>query len=184
MKEDRYESLKIVNIVTSGLIADSIDLSQLSRANSNCKFNSKQFPGAVIRMEEPKFAALIFASGKVVLTGFQAFEDVSIGLKKFLDILKQAELPYFDDPMIKISNMVCSYNLGYPCNLNKIMMTFNCENVEYEPEQFPGLVYRLSDPKLAILIFATGKIILAGGTNLDAVKRGLKTLKEKIDPIM
>jgi ribonuclease HIII len=70
--------------------------------------------------------------------------------------------------------MVCSYNLGKYINLNKIVVTLNVENIEYEPEQFPGLVYRIKDPKIVVLIFSSGKIILTGGKNLEDVKKGLE----------
>jgi transcription initiation factor TFIID TATA-box-binding protein len=80
--------------------------------------------------------------------------------------------------------MVCSYNLGKYINLNKIVVTLNVENIEYEPEQFPGLVYRIKDPKIVVLIFSSGKIILTGGKNLDDVKKGLEVLEQKLESIM
>ena len=69
MADKQYESLKIENIVASGVIADSIDLAEVSNKIQNCELNTKRFPGAVYRIEKPKIASLIFSSGKVVLTG-------------------------------------------------------------------------------------------------------------------
>jgi transcription initiation factor TFIID TATA-box-binding protein len=184
MKEDVQETFQVVNIVASGLVADSFDLVSLSKTIEDCKFDSNRFPGAVLRIQDPKFVTLIFSSGKVILTGFKNLNNVTIGLHKFLDIINEVGLSHIDDPQVKITNIVCSYYIGYPCNLNKIMMAFNCENVEYEPEQFPALVYRIPDPKLVFLIFATGNIILAGGKNFEDVKRGLTVIKEKINSIM
>ena len=68
--------------------------------------------------------------------------------------------------------MVCSYDLGKYINLNKVVVTLNVENIEYEPEQFPGLVYRVKDPKMVVLIFSSGKLILTGGKNLADIRRG------------
>ena len=79
--------------------------------------------------------------------------------------------------------MVCSYDLGIKINLNRVAITFNVENIEYEPEQFPGLVYRIKDPKIVILIFSSGKIILAGGKNLVDVKKAVDILKHKLESI-
>ena len=54
MDDSRYESLKIENIVASGVIADSIDLGEVSKKIPNCELNTKRFPGAVYRNEKPK----------------------------------------------------------------------------------------------------------------------------------
>ncbi len=80
--------------------------------------------------------------------------------------------------------MVCSYDLGKYINLNKIAVTLNVENIEYEPEQFPGLVYRIKDPKIVVLIFSSGKIILTGGKNLEDVKKGLDVLEQKLESVL
>lgn len=135
-------------------------------------------------MLDPKIAALIFSSGKVVLTGIRSPEDLVEGLQKLLNKLKDAGISCLDEPHVAITNMVCSYNLGNTLNLNKIVISFNLENIEYEPEQFPGLVYRIADPKIVVLIFSSGKIILTGGKNLEDVKKGLTVLKEKLSSIM
>ena len=184
MKEDEYESLKVVNVVASGSIAERIDLEMVTSTIEGCTFNSKRFPGAVFHMQDPKFVVLLFSSGKVVLTGFQSIEDVPIGLHNLLDKMKTTGLSCIDEPQVQISNLVCSYNLGNTCNLNRVVMTFHYENVEYEPEVFPGLVFRIPDPKIVILLFSSGNIIITGGKNLEGVKRGLSVFKEKMKSVM
>ncbi|MEI6293149.1 MAG: TATA-box-binding protein, partial [Methanomicrobiales archaeon] len=166
MSDKKYESLKIVNIVAAGVIADSIDLVDLSNKIEGCEFNTKRFPGAVYRIQEPKLASLIFSSGKIVLTGSRSHEALTEGLAIITKSLKDAGIDTLKEPKVAITNMVCSYDLGIKINLNRVAVTFNVENIEYEPEQFPGLVYRIKDPKIVVLIFSSGKIILAGGKNL------------------
>ena len=80
--------------------------------------------------------------------------------------------------------MVCSYDLGKYINLNKIVVTLNVENIEYEPEQFPGLVYRIKDPKIVVLIFSSGKIILTGGKTLEDIRKGLDVLEQKLENVL
>jgi transcription initiation factor TFIID TATA-box-binding protein len=80
--------------------------------------------------------------------------------------------------------MVCSYDLGKYINLNKVVITLNVENIEYEPEQFPGLVYRIKDPKIVVLIFSSGKIILTGGKNLEDIKKGLDVLEQQLENVL
>jgi transcription initiation factor TFIID TATA-box-binding protein len=184
MTGKKYESLKIENIVASGVIADSIDLVTLSEKVKNCELNKKRFPGAVYRIENPKIAALIFSTGKIVLTGIRDDKALKDGLAIVMKSVKGAGIDILKEPRVAITNMVCSYNLGKYINLNKIVVTLNVENIEYEPEQFPGLVYRIKDPKIVVLIFSSGKIILTGGKNIEDIKRGLDVLEQKLESIM
>ncbi|NLA31639.1 MAG: TATA-box-binding protein [Methanomicrobiales archaeon] len=184
MDEKGYESLKIENIVASGVIADSIDLEIISNKIKNCELNSKRFPGAVYRIEKPKIASLIFSSGKVVLTGIRKKEDLPVGLEIIMDSLRSVGVETYDVPQVAITNIVCSYDLGRYINLNKVVITLNLENIEYEPEQFPGLVYRIEDPKIVALLFSSGKIILTGGKNIVDIKRGLDFLEQRLGTIM
>lgn len=184
MEEKQYESLKIENIVASGAIADSIDLEVISNNIENCELNTKRFPGAVYRMENPKIASLIFSSGKVVLTGIRDNNSLEVGLKLIIGKMKEAGIACYDEPRVAVTNIVCSYDIGNKINLNKVVMTLSLENIEYEPEQFPGLVYRIADPKIVALLFSSGKIILTGGKNMDDIKRGLAFLEQKLGSIM
>jgi transcription initiation factor TFIID TATA-box-binding protein len=183
MSDKRYESLKIENIVASGVIAESIDLADFSEKTENCELNKKRFPGAVYRIADPKIACLIFSSGKIVITGVRNDKALADGLAIVIKSLKNAGIVPLKEPQVAITNMVCSYNLDRYINLNKMTVTLNVENVEYEPEQFPGLVYRIKDPKIVVLIFSSGKIILTGGKNLDDVRRGLDVLEKKLESL-
>ena len=184
MADNKYESLKIENIVASGVIADSIDLSEVSKKVKNCELNTKRFPGAVYRIENPKIASLIFSSGKVVLTGIRDKQALTAGLKIIISSLKEAGVDTHKEPKVAITNIVCSYDIGKYINLNKVVITLNLENIEYEPEQFPGLVYRIKDPKIVALLFSSGKIILTGGKNMEDIKKGLDFLEHKLESIL
>jgi transcription initiation factor TFIID TATA-box-binding protein len=184
MKKSENSSLKIENIVLSGSIADSIDLGLISDKIPDCTFDTRKFPGAVYRMQNPKSAALIFESGKIVLTGFGRSEDIPVALQYLQNKLKEAGITCLDNPQVAVRNLVCSYNLGYKLNLNRIVITLmDSERVEYEPEVFPGLVLRISEPKIVFLIFGSGKIIITGGTNMDDVEKGITILLEKFSVV-
>jgi transcription initiation factor TFIID TATA-box-binding protein len=183
MDDKRYESLKIENIVASGVIAESIDLVDFSDKTEGCELNKKRFPGAVFRIPDPRIACLIFSSGKIVITGVRDDAALAAGKAIVMKALKAAGVKPLQNPQVAVTNMVCSYNLGRNINLNKLTVTLNVENVEYEPEQFPGLVYRIADPKIVVLIFSSGKIILTGGKNLDDIKRGLDVLEKKLESL-
>jgi transcription initiation factor TFIID TATA-box-binding protein len=184
MDDSKYPSLKIENIVASGIVADSIDLVGVSAKIKNCELNTKRFPGAVYRLENPRIASLIFSSGKVVLTGIRDSHALQEGLEIIVRSLRDAGVNTYPEPQVAVTNIVCSYDLGKYINLNKVVITLNLENIEYEPEQFPGLVYRIADPKIVALLFSSGKIILTGGKNLEDVKRGLDVLEKRLSNIM
>jgi transcription initiation factor TFIID TATA-box-binding protein len=184
MDQVLHPSLKIENIVASGIVADSIDLVEVSRKIPNCELNSKRFPGAVFRLENPRIASLIFSSGKVVLTGIRDNQALKEGVKILVGSLQKAGVATFPEPRVTVTNIVCSYDIGKPINLNRVVITLNLENIEYEPEQFPGLVYRITDPKIVALLFSSGKIILTGGKTLEDIHRGLDVLEQRLSHIL
>ncbi|WP_440951215.1 TATA-box-binding protein [Methanosphaerula subterraneus] len=183
MSEEKPQSPKIENIVASGSIADSIDLEMISAKLENCDLNTKRFPGAVLRIQNPKIAVLVFSSGKVVITGARSPEALVRGQAILIQTMKEAGVICHDTPDVAVTNMVCSYDLGKYINLNKVVITLNLENIEYEPEQFPGLVYRISDPKIVALLFSSGKIILTGGKIMEDIERGVAFLEQMLDNI-
>ena len=127
---------------------------------------------------------MICSSGKVVLTGICDKKALTDGLNIIMKSLKSAVVKTHKEPKVAITNIVCSYDIGKSINLNKVVITPNLENLEYEPEQFPGLVYRIKDPKNVALLFSSGKIILTGGKNLEDIKKGLDFLEQKLESIM
>ena len=133
---------------------------------------------------DPKIACLIFSSGKIVLTGIRNHKALADGLAIVIKTLKKVGIEPLKEPKVAITNMVCSYDLGKYININKLTVTLNLENIEYEPEQFPGLVYRIKDPRIVVLIFSSGKIILTGGRNLEDVKKGLAILEQKLESVL
>jgi len=171
------------NIVASGSIADSIDLAEVSSRIENCMLNKKRFPGAVFRLENPKVVSLIFSSGRVVLTGLREREALDEALAKIVRSLKEAGVAVHSHPAVAITNIVCSYDIGKSINLNRLVVALNMENIEYEPEQFPGLVLRLKDPKIVALLFSSGKIILTGGKNIDEIERGVAMLEQTLERV-
>jgi transcription initiation factor TFIID TATA-box-binding protein len=184
MDDSSYPSLKIENIVASGIVANSINLVDVSGKIKNCELNTKRFPGAVFRLDRPRIASLIFSSGKVVLTGIRDTRALEEGVEILVRSLREAGVDTFRQPRVSITNIVCSYDIGKPINLNKVVITLNLENIEYEPEQFPGLVYRIADPKIVALLFSSGKIILTGGKNLQDIRLGLNVLEQRLSHIL
>jgi transcription initiation factor TFIID TATA-box-binding protein len=176
MKVKPEDSLKIENIVASAKVTDYLDLPALAAQIKDAEYNKKRFPGVVIRMQEPKIAALVFGSGKVVLTGAKSIESLSEGLEILGNLLRGLNIDIPQKLTYKIQNIVTSADLGSGINLNKIAVGFNLERIEYEPEQFPGLVYRLENPKVVVLLFGSGKLIITGGKEPDDAKKAVQKI--------
>jgi transcription initiation factor TFIID TATA-box-binding protein len=179
MKVRPEDSLKIENIVASAKVCDYLDLPDISSRIKDAEYDKKRFPGVVLRMQNPKIAALVFGSGKVVLTGAKSVNSLSKGLNILGDMLRSFGIDIPKKLTYKIQNIVTSADLATPINLNKIAVGFNLDRIEYEPEQFPGLVYRLEDPKVVVLLFGSGKLIITGGKEpADAKKAVIKILAD------
>ena len=173
MKVKPENSLKIENIVASAKVSDYLDLPELASKIKDAEYNKKRFPGVVLRMQNPKIAALVFGSGKVVLTGAKSLDSLSKGLTILGNLLRSLNIDIPKNLTYKVQNIVTSADLATPINLNKIAVGFNLDRIEYEPEQFPGLVYRLDDPKVVVLLFGSGKLIITGGKVTDDAKRAV-----------
>ena len=173
-KKEEKTSMEIVNIVVSTSVEHDIPLEKMAATLSNTEYNPEQFPGLVIRIKEPKTSALIFSSGKVVCTGARSMEKVHESIKKIIKSLKKINVDIKIEPEVKIQNMVASGSVGMDLNLNTLAMKL--PNTEYEPEQFPGLVYKLNEAKATFLLFSNGKVVCTGTKSVDAVHKALEML--------
>ncbi|MEF8779461.1 MAG: TATA-box-binding protein [Haloferacaceae archaeon] len=157
------DTINIENVVASTGIGQELDLQSVAMDLEGADYDPEQFPGLVYRTRSPKSAALIFRSGKIVCTGAKSTEDVHESLNIVFDKLRELEIPVDEEPEITVQNIVTSADLGTSLNLNAIAIGLGLENIEYEPEQFPGLVYRLEEPDVVALLFGSGKLVITGG---------------------
>jgi len=167
--------IKIVNIVCSSSLGQDIPLIRLAEALPNTEYNPEQFPGLIMRIKEPKTSALIFSSGKIVNTGARSLAKVRLSIDKIIENLAKVNVKIKIQPKIEVQNMVGSGSVGMDLNLNSLAMEL--ENTEYEPEQFPGLVYKLAGTRATFLLFSNGKIVCTG-------TRSEKRLKEAVTELI
>ena len=177
-KKETKRDIKVVNIVVSTSLKHDIPLEKMAATLSNTEYNPEQFPGLVIRIKEPKTSALIFSSGKVVCTGARSMDKVEESIRKIIKSLEKINVKITVKPEIKIQNIVASGSVGMDLNLNTLAMKL--ENTEYEPEQFPGLVYKLAAAKATFLLFSNGKIVCTGTKSEKEVHAALDKLIENL----
>ncbi len=177
-KEPAKRDIQIVNIVVSTSLEHDIPLEKMAATLSNTEYNPEQFPGLVIRIREPKTSALIFSSGKVVCTGARTLEKVDESLQQIIKSLEKINIKITIKPKINVQNIVASGSVGMDLNLNVLAMKL--ENTEYEPEQFPGLVYKLPQAKATFLLFSNGKIVCTGTKSEEQVNDAVDKLIENL----
>jgi len=173
--------IRIENIVASASLGIEIPLEKIVSKMEGMEYEPEQFPGLVYRIKTPKAAALIFSSGKIVCTGARSVEDVNKVFKKIRKVIEKSGVKVPKNFKIQVENIVASAKL--PSSLNLDTIAFNLENSEYEPEQFPGLVYRMDDPKVAFLLFGSGKIVCTGARDIKDVNTAVKKVSKKLKDI-
>ena len=166
--------VSVENVVASATVNQRINLNDITQIFPDVEYHPDQFPGLVFRIKSPKTATLIFSSGKMVCTGGKS-EDQSIkAVNSVVQKLKKGGIPIENEPSIEIQNIVASVNLGGKIHLELAARVL--PRSMYEPEQFPGLIHRMLDPKSVILLFASGKLVCTGTKKESEVYRAINAL--------
>jgi len=170
----------VENIVASTSFADKLDLDVIAQSLEEAEYEPEQFPGLVYRLSEPKTATLLFRSGKANCTGAKNVEDVRKTVDIIAEKLRKLNVDVYKDLKIVIQNIVAISDLGTELNLNEVAMGLGLENVEYEPEQFPGLVYKVPKSHITFLLFGTGRIVCTGAKNKGVVREAVLKLNREV----
>ncbi|KAH7695515.1 hypothetical protein AAVH_37425, partial [Aphelenchoides avenae] len=132
-----------------------LDLKEIAMKARNAEYNPKRFAAVIMRIRQPKTTALIFRSGKIVCTGAKCEEDSKAAARKYARIIQKlgfkAKFTEF-----KVQNIVASVDLKFPVRLEALCLAHD-QFSTYEPELFPGLIYRMMVPRVVLLIFGSGK---------------------------
>jgi len=174
-------NIKIENIVASASLGIRVPLGSIVEHVEGTEYEPEQFPGLVYRVKDPKAAILIFSSGKIVCTGARNIADVRKAVEKVAMMITSLKINVPKKYKIEIENIVSSAQIPARLNLDKI--AFDLENSEYEPNQFPGLVYRMNSPKAVLLLFSSGKVICTGIRKIEDVEYALNFLFKKLKSI-
>ena len=154
--------IRIENVVASTSLGDKLDLQAIALGLDRAEYEPEQFPGLIYRLKAPKTAILLFRSGKVVCTRGKSMNQVEEAIRIVSAQIKKGGQKINMHPKIVVQNIVASSDLESEINLNAIAVTLGLDRVEYEPEQFPGLVCRMDEPKVVILLFGSGKLVCTG----------------------
>ncbi len=171
--------ISIVNVVASASIDERLDLKDIVKKFPDVEWHPEQFPGAVFRIRSPKTATLIFRTGKMVCTGAKSEEIARKAVKKVVQLLRKGKIKIKNEATVTIQNIVASINLGGRVHLEQAARSL--PRSMYEPEQFPGLIHRMLDPKTVILIFSSGKLVCAGARTEKDIYRSVNNLHSVLE---
>lgn len=169
--QDVYRKTDILpalqNVVATVNLNCKLDLKAIALRARNAEYNPKRFAAVIMRIRDPKTTALIFASGKMVVTGAKSEQTSKLAAQKFSRIIHKLGFnTKFAD--FKIQNIVSSCDTQFSIRLEGLAFAHS-NFCSYEPELFPGLIYRMVKPKIVLLIFVSGKIVLTGAKMRDEI---------------
>lgn len=175
---DSHLQPTLQNIVSTVNLGCTLELKRIALYARNAEYNPKRFAAVIMRIRSPRTTALIFSSGKMVCTGAKSEDDSRLAARKYARIIQKLgfDAKFMD---FKIQNIVGSIDVGF-CLRLECFHTCHSQFCSYEPELFPGLIYRLHEPKVVLLIFVSGKVVITGAKLRSEINEAF----EKIYPIL
>jgi transcription initiation factor TFIID TATA-box-binding protein len=174
-------TVQIQNVVASASLKHGIDIQAISEAFPDTEYNPEKFPGLIFRLKRPKTSSLLFRTGKIVCTGGKSEKEAVRAIRKIVRELGKQGIVIKGSPTIEIQNIVASADLGGNIGLLDLYVESGSgAKVMYEPEQFPGLIYRMRDPKVVLLLFSSGKAVCTGAKNEGDVYRAVEKISQRL----
>lgn len=178
--------VEIVNVVASGALGLELDLDAVSQELDDiAEYDSKKYPGVYVRFDESQPLVTLYRTGKYIITGSNSENEACLIRDEFLRALADhGIITDVDDEWFSIQNYVCVSDAGQQLNLSALAIGLGLEATEYEPEQFPGLVYRPQDHNCVLLAFGSGKIIITGAESVGGAEDAVQDLFQQIDDLL
>jgi transcription initiation factor TFIID TATA-box-binding protein len=175
--------IRIQNVVATASFNQPLDIHAIAKAFPHVEYRPHVFPGLPFRLKKPKTCTLIFNSGRMVCTGAKSEKEARRAILKVAKELRAAGIIITGKPEIKIHNIVASGSLGGPVDLEGL-----CEraarvggSLMYEPEQFPGAIYRMESPRVVFLIYSNGKIVCVGAKKKEEIYKAVENLRRMLE---
>ena len=172
-------TVKIQNVVATATTNQKVDLKAVVKGYPEVEYRPELFPGLTFRLKRPKTATLIFSTGKMICTGAKSEKESYSAIMKVVKELKKGGIIILSKPSVRVENIVASASLGGKVDLEKTSVTLR--QTMYEPEQFPGLIYRMDEPKVVILIFASGSLVVTGAKKEHEIHNAVHKLHGSLE---
>jgi transcription initiation factor TFIID TATA-box-binding protein len=175
-------ALNVVNLLATSRFAEYIDLDHFS-IETGLDFDPDRFPGMTYKIATPKVCALIFRSGRIVITGAKTVNDIETALDITYQSLIENGCVLWNAYEYSLGNVVVTHDLGRELNLAHLTLALPMARTEWEPEQFPGLIYRLGGLSAVCLVFSSGKCVITGNNSLEDAQVAVDTLIADLDKV-
>lgn len=175
--------IQIENIIAYTQISDLLDIKTLSEKIIDSNYNPSEFNGLSIKYDKEKIAVIVLGTGKVFCTGAKEMTDAINKIKKVINQIKKIGFKIKKDYEIQIQNITATANLNKELDLESIAKNLILQNIDYQPNAFPGLIYKIDDIHTILIIFNTGKIVCTGAKNIDDATNYIKKFEEKLSSI-
>lgn len=178
--------LSIVNVVGGGSINQELDLQQvyLDFPSENVEYNPESFAAVLIRYHSPKATIMLYSSGKYSLAGAPTLEQAHEANSQFVEDMEQMLERVIHEKDFEIRYFVAKGTLGSTLDLNKVIGLLGVNDIEYEPEQFPGLFYRPPNSDWFYVIFGSGNIVINKCETEKELQVAFTQLKNKLAPMI
>lgn len=178
--------VQVVNVVASGALNVELDLEAVAQdLDDIVDYDPEKYPGAYVRFDDDAPLITLYRTGKYIITGASSEAEAGRLRDEFLALLnRHGIVADADDAWFTVQNYVCMANMGRPLNLSALAIGLGLEVTEYEPEQFPGLVYRPRDHPCVLLVFATGKVVITGAQEIESAEAASSAFRESIETLL
>ena len=178
--------VQVVNVVASGALDVELDLEAVARELDDVvDYDPEKYPGAYFQFEDDAPLITLYCTGKYIITGAESEAEVGRLRDEFLAMLhRHGIVSAADDAWFTVQNYVCMADMERSLNLSALAIGLGLEVTEYEPEQFPGLVYRPHDHACVILVFASGKVVITGAQEIDAAEAAFAAFRDSIETLL
>ena len=176
-------AVKIENVVASGVLRQNIDLNAVMKEFPEAKRRPKRFPGVILRAKCPSVTFLIFESGKIICVGARSEREAEKALRKLIHRLEGEGILAGGGFEIQVKNIVASASLGGSVDLLRLYESMRemRGRVMYEPDQFPGLIYRMDSPKAVLLIYPNGRLVCVGARSEKDVHIAVLKIRRELE---
>jgi transcription initiation factor TFIID TATA-box-binding protein len=178
--------VEVVNVVASGSLGSEFDLEAVAEELAAITdYDPNKYPGMYFQFDEDAPLITVYRTGKYIVTGADSKDEAYSMRDRFLGLLAEREMiDSPDDEWFRIQNLVCTAELGKSLNLNALAIGLGLESTEYEPEQFPGLIYRPTGVDSVVLLFASGRVVITGSPNLNTAEQTFDALREEVTDLL
>jgi transcription initiation factor TFIID TATA-box-binding protein len=170
--------VEIVNVVATATIGESVRLDELADLPF-ITYNPSRYFCAYFKDESMEAKVSIFTSGKMIAVGAKNEQSAKRDLQHVIQVLSKLGIVKRSKPRVTVRNIVVTVELDTPVHLEELQDLI--PGLVYEPEQFPGAIFRPVNSDATVLIFGSGKLVVAGIKSEASIDTDVQTVLRELN---